>query len=86
MSEHPKTTEKSVLEKVEIDRRSFVRNLTLGTTFAAPFIASYSMDGLRVSMAQAGILESSNQGGGFFEFLRSLIARILEVFQKEPPM
>jgi hypothetical protein len=70
----------SVLEKVEVSRRGFVKRLTIGTAFAVPFIASYSMDGLRVNMAAAGP-DSSNQGhGGLFWFIKHIIHKLFYIF------
>jgi hypothetical protein len=71
----------AVLRKVEVNRREFVKSLTIGTAFAVPFIASYSMDGLRVNMAAAGTPDSSNQGhGGLFWFIKHIIRKLFYIF------
>jgi hypothetical protein len=81
MTESSKDSKGSVLEKVEVSRRGFVKSLTIGTAFAVPFIASYSMDGLRVNMAAAGESDSSNQGhGGLFWFIKRLIHKLFYIF------
>jgi hypothetical protein len=87
MSEQGKTTETSVLEKVQVDRRGFVKSLTIGTAFAVPFIASYSMDALRFSMAQAGEpSDTNNQShGGFFHFIKHLIHKLFRFFHHDSP-
>jgi len=47
-----------ILQRVDESRRGFVRRL-LGTTFAAPLIASFSIEALSTSTADASAL--SNQ-------------------------
>lgn len=43
-----------LLERAQPDRREFLRTLILGTAYAAPLVASFSMDGLaRPALAQA---------------------------------
>ncbi len=51
-----------VLQHVDPSRRAFLRKLLVGT-FAAPVIASFSMNGLSVDDADAGIL-CGNLGNG----------------------
>lgn len=43
-----------VLDKVDPAKRSFVRKVVTGTAFAAPVIASFSMNGLGIGDAKAG--------------------------------
>lgn len=50
-SNSPKDDE--FLEKVDPDRRDVVRRILQTTAFAAPVVASFNLDGLTVSMAQA---------------------------------
>jgi hypothetical protein len=81
MTDSTKQSKDSVLEKVEISRRGFVKSLTIGTAFAVPFIASYSMDGLRANIAIAGT-DTNNQtyGGGIFWFIKRLIHKLFYIF------
>jgi hypothetical protein len=82
MSDKSKETTSPVLEKIAVSRRGFVKSLTIGTAFAIPMIASYSMDGLRVNVANAGFgSDTVNQGGGgLFGFIRFLIRKIFWIF------
>ena len=45
--------EDRVLEKVNPDRRSFVRKVIIGTAFAAPVVSSFSMDGLSIKVGRS---------------------------------
>ena len=45
------------LERVDPDKRDFIRKVATGTAFAVPAIASFSMDGLTLNRANA---ETSN--------------------------
>lgn len=47
------STEDEVLEKVDPDRRGFVRKVIVGTAFAAPVISSFSMDGLSIKVGRS---------------------------------
>ena len=47
-----------ILEKVDANRRDFVRKVVVGSAFAAPIVTSISMDGL--STASAGVVFSGN--------------------------
>ena len=82
MSDDTKDTTSPVLQKIAVSRRGFVKSLTIGTAFAIPMIASYSMDGLRLNVANAGFgSDTVNQGGGgLFGFIRHLIHKILWIF------
>lgn len=51
----------SVLDKVDPAKRSFVRKVVTGTAFVAPVVASFSLDGLTIGDARAGIDVISNQ-------------------------
>ncbi len=46
--------DREVLERVAVDRRSFVKRVVLGTGFAVPIIASFNMDSLFMDSASAG--------------------------------
>ncbi len=48
----------SVLDKVDPAKRSFVRKVVMGTAFVAPVVASFSIDGLTISDAQAGKVDN----------------------------
>ncbi len=48
-----------ILDRVADDRRGFVRKAVLGTAFVAPFISSFTMDGLSIGMARAGLETNS---------------------------
>jgi len=50
----------SVLNSVEESRRDFIRKLVVGTAFAAPLMASFSMDGALVKSAEAAPIDVSN--------------------------
>jgi hypothetical protein len=45
--------EREVLSRVELDRRSFVKRVVLGTSFAVPVVASFQMDALTMNSASA---------------------------------
>jgi hypothetical protein len=47
------STKDEVLEKVDPDRRGFVRKVIVGTAFAAPVISSFSMDGLSIKVGRS---------------------------------
>jgi hypothetical protein len=51
--------DRDVLERVGVNRRDFVKRIVLGTAFASPVIASFSMSGLSAASAAA---QTSNQG------------------------
>ncbi len=51
--------EREVLSGVPVDRRAFVRRMVVGTAFAVPAVASFSMVGLTPASADA---ISPNQG------------------------
>lgn len=44
----------SVLEKVDGSRRGFLKKVLKGSAFAAPLIASFSMNGLQASDCEVG--------------------------------
>lgn len=50
-----------VLEKVDPAKRSFVRKLVKGTAFAAPVVASFSLDGLTIGDARAQVLSNGTE-------------------------
>jgi len=50
--------QQKILERVSVSRRDAVRKIVLGTAFAVPTIASFSLDGMVLSKARAG--DSSN--------------------------
>ena len=82
MSDDKSVAAGNVLSKVEVSRRGFVKSLTIGTAFAVPFIASYSMDGLRVNMANAGSSSNMSGHGGPFGFIRHLIHKLFRIFHR----
>ena len=49
----PQPLNEDVLNSVEESRRHFLRTV-IGTTFAMPLMASFSMDGLLINAAEAG--------------------------------
>lgn len=49
-----------VLSSIDASRRDFIRKLVVGTTFAAPLLASFSMDGIFIETATAACNMSSN--------------------------
>jgi hypothetical protein len=53
--------DREVLERVGMNRRGFIKRVVLGTAFASPVIASFSMSGLSASSAQA---QTGNQNQG----------------------
>ena len=55
MSEEPFD---EIVERVGVTRRSFVRRLVVGTTFAIPVISSFDMNSLSMNMASG---QSANQ-------------------------
>ena len=55
------SSEDRVLEKVDPDRRSFVRKVIIGTAFAAPVVSSFSMDELSIKVGRPA-LAGDNQG------------------------
>jgi hypothetical protein len=48
-----------VVEQVGPDRRSFVRRMIVGTAFAAPIVSSFNMNNLSMSVAGAGLNQTS---------------------------
>jgi hypothetical protein len=40
-----------ILEKVDEDKRDFIKKVIVGTAFAVPVINSFSMDGLKIDLA-----------------------------------
>ena len=50
---------KTILAKINSDRRKAVSQLTDGKTFAAPEMAAYSVDGLAVGQGGAALTFSS---------------------------
>lgn len=55
-----KKSGENVLNSVEESRRDFIRKLVVGTAFAAPLMASFSMDGALVKSAEAAPIDVSN--------------------------
>jgi hypothetical protein len=55
-----KKTNEDILDSVEENRRDFIRTLIVGTTFAVPLLASFSMDGGIIGEAEADTAFSSN--------------------------
>jgi hypothetical protein len=57
-----------ILESVGTSRREFVKGVIAGTTFAVPFVASFSMDSLSIGTPKALAANQtctvSNQAGG----------------------
>jgi len=49
-----------ILERVDPSRRDLVKRVLAGATFAAPFIATFSIDGLTASSAQATVSNITN--------------------------
>jgi hypothetical protein len=45
--------ESEVLSKVGTDRRTFVKRLVVGSAFAIPLVASFDVDSLTLSKAEA---------------------------------
>lgn len=52
----------AALEPVAEERRSFIKKLAMGTVFAAPTVASFTMTGIDAVYAQTPS-SSANQGG-----------------------
>ena len=52
-------TNEQVLSRVAAERRGFVKRLLAGAAFAAPVLATFTMDALAPSSAQAQALNSS---------------------------
>jgi hypothetical protein len=46
--------QEDLLNNVEKNRRDFIRRAIVGTTFAVPWLASFSMDGALIDTAEAG--------------------------------
>ena len=42
------------MQKIDKERRKFAKALAAGAAFGVPFMASFSMDGLEFSAAEAG--------------------------------
>jgi len=47
------SSENKVLDKVNPDRRGFVKKIIVGTAFAAPIVSSFSMDGLSIKVGRS---------------------------------
>jgi hypothetical protein len=54
--------EQEVLRRVAFDRRSFVKRVVLGTSFAVPVVASFQMDALTMNSASAGFANQIDIG------------------------
>jgi len=51
-----------VLEKVDEAKRSSLRKIIIGSAFAIPVIASFTMSGLGVTEAYAGVTQNTTKG------------------------
>lgn len=51
----------AVLDKVDPSKRAFVGKIVKGTAFAAPIVASFSLDGLTIGDAKAQIFSNITQ-------------------------
>ncbi len=72
---------KQVLERVDKNRRGFVKKALLGGAFATPLMASFRMDSLSVNSARR--VQFSNQdggGGGLLALLRLLLRFLRSLF------
>lgn len=48
-----------IVERVGIDRRSFVRRMMIGTAFAVPVVSSFAMNNLSMNVAGAQTNQTS---------------------------
>jgi len=63
-----------LLNSVPSSRRDFVKKLAIGTAFVTPLMASFSMDALPGSVANACPHAYPNQtGGGIWSFIQALL-------------
>jgi len=63
-----------LLNSVPSSRRDFVKKLAVGTAFVVPLMASFSMDALPGSVANACSYAYPNQtGGGFWSFIKAFL-------------
>ena len=71
----------TVLDKIRVNRRDFVRKLAIGA-FAVPMIASFPMSGLSLNTAQAGTTGGNqpNDGGPLARFFRHLFKILRRIF------
>jgi hypothetical protein len=53
----------SVLDRIDPEKRAFLKALIAGTAFAVPTVASFSMDGLSLYEANAQTSNLTSQGG-----------------------
>jgi hypothetical protein len=54
MSDSSKRDLDSALDGISEDRRQFLRKVVLTTAFTAPIVASFAVDGMMISSANAG--------------------------------
>ena len=52
------------LDDVGADRRSFLKRVVVGSAFAVPVVASFSMSGVQAVYAQSSTASGSVSGGG----------------------
>ncbi len=60
MSDFEKKDIDRALEGVDESRRSFLRKVVLTTAFSAPIVASFAVDGMMISSANAYVPNSTN--------------------------
>lgn len=65
MAPHP--LNEDILNSVDESRRDFLRKVIVGTAFAAPLMASFSMDGLLINEAEANWVTNMSTGPSEFE-------------------
>ena len=61
MAPHP--LNEDVLNSVDESRRDFLRKVIVGTAFAAPLMASFSMDGLVINAVEASCVTNMPEPG-----------------------
>lgn len=54
----------AALDGVDPDRRSFLKRVVIGTAFAAPVVASFTMSGVQAVYAQSTTASGAVSGGG----------------------
>ncbi len=69
-------SKKAVLDRVDKNRRGFVKKALIGTAFAAPLMASFRMDSLSVGSARACTVGNQGDGGGFLQWLICYIKKL----------
>ncbi|MBW1779876.1 MAG: hypothetical protein JRL30_03970 [Deltaproteobacteria bacterium] len=58
--------DEKILDKVDEDKRDFIKKVVVGTAFVVPVVNSFSMDGLKIDLkAKMARADEYDQPGGY---------------------